>query len=142
MNYQVSFSENPPEARLTVNGKEGCVMLSRAVSITEVTTKAELHNAGLLLVIEQEKAFADYDAGQAVASVKVAKVQELKVAIGESVEITEKEITDKKAELVAIEQAKLQAMEDERLAKEAAVALAKAEAEALAAKEVVVEPVI
>ena len=108
-------------------------MLSRAVSITEVTTKAELHNAGLLLVIEQEKAFADYDAEQAVASVKVAKVQELKVAIGESVEITEKEITDKKAELVAIEQAKLQAMEDERLAKEAA---------ALKAKEVVVEPVI
>jgi len=132
MNYQVSFIENPPEARLTVNGKEGCVMLSRSIPITESTTQAELHDVGLMLVVEQEKAFADYNAEQAVASVKVAKVQELKAAIGKSVEITEKEITDKKAEIVA----KLQAIEDERIAKEAeAAALAEAEK----AKEEVVE---
>ena len=137
MNYQISFSENPPEARLTVDGKEGCVMLSRSIPITESTTTAELHEVGLSLVMEQEQAFADYDAEQAVASAKAAKVKEMQIAFEDSVEVTSKEIEEKKAEIVAVEEAKLQAIEDARIAKEAA----EAEAVALAKEEVVETPV-
>jgi outer membrane protein TolC len=94
-------------------------MASKTIDATPELSHEKIHDMGLRLIIEQEAAFAEYDAKKADETAKVTKLNELRETFSDNVEVKADEIEAKKAEIVAEKEAVIEA-EAERVAKEEA----------------------
>ena len=92
MQYTVDFNRDPKKIIIFVSEKDGVSEMARVFDIENVPTEGRLRQAGIELIIEQERLIAEEKEVQAKRDEAKIHIETLKAVFQEPILVTQKDI--------------------------------------------------